>query len=79
MRRLGLRHLVVGLGLRGMYKVGELDGVLDEEDGDVVANNVPDAFVRVELCGEATYVTDGVGGASGTGDGGEAYEDGGGT
>lgn len=78
-RRLGLRHLVVWLGLRGMHKVGELNIVLDEEDGDVVSNNVPNAFVRIELCGEATYVTNSVGGAPGTSDGGETHEDGRGT
>jgi hypothetical protein len=44
-RALALRHLVVRLGLDGVNKVGELDRVLDEEDGDVVADNVPVALV----------------------------------
>ena len=40
-RRLALRHLIVRLRLDSMDKVGKLDTVLDEEDRDIVANNIP--------------------------------------
>lgn len=35
-----LGYLIVLPRLHSVDKVGELDGVLDKEDGDVVANNV---------------------------------------
>ena len=71
---LGLGDLPVGLGLGGVDDVGELDPVLDEEDGDVVADQVPDALVRVELDGESPHVTGGVGRSPGAGDGREPHE-----
>ena len=46
----------VGLRLHGVDEVGELDRVLDEEDRDVVADEVPVALLRVELHGEAAHV-----------------------
>jgi hypothetical protein len=73
----GLGDLVVGFGLHGVDQVGELDRVLDEEDGDVVADEVEDAVLGVELDGEAAGVAGGVGGAARAGDGGEADEHGG--
>lgn len=45
-----LGDLAVGLGLDGVDQVGELGGRLDEEDGDVVANNVKVALVGVPVC-----------------------------
>jgi hypothetical protein len=72
----GLGGLVVGLGLHGVDEVGELDGVLDEEDGDVVADEVEDAVFGIELRREAAHVADSVGGAARAGDCGEAHEDG---
>ncbi|KAI9166472.1 LOW QUALITY PROTEIN: putative two component histidine kinase [Paramyrothecium foliicola] len=75
-RRLGLGHLVVRLGLAGVDDVRELHGVLDEEDGDVVADEVPVALLGVELDGEAAHVADRVGGPAAAEDGGEAHEDG---
>lgn len=54
---------------------GELDRVLDEEDGRVVADEVVVAVLGVELDGESARVTPGVGGAALlAGDGGEAHE-----
>ena len=50
---------------------------MDEEDGDVVADNVPVALLSVHLEGKAADVPDGVGGATASQDGGEADEDGG--
>jgi hypothetical protein len=48
-RGLGLRERAVGLLLRRVDEVGELDRVLDEEDRDVVADEVPVALTGVEL------------------------------
>ena len=45
-RRRRLGDLIVGPGLDGVDQIGELDGVLDEEDGDVVADNVKVALIR---------------------------------
>ncbi len=72
----GLRHLVVGLGLDRMDHVRELHRVLDEEHRDVVADQVPDAFVGIELGGEAAHVAHSVAGSARTGHGGEAHEHG---
>jgi hypothetical protein len=73
---LGLGNLVVRLGLAGVDDVGELDGILDEENGDVVGDNVPVALLRVELDGEPAHITDRVGTAAAAEDGREADEDG---
>lgn len=35
-----LRNLVVRAGLDGVNQVGELDGILDEEYGDIIADDV---------------------------------------
>ena len=60
----GLRHREVRLRLRGVDQVRELHRVLDEEDRDVVADQVPVAFVGVELHREAADVARGVGRAA---------------
>lgn len=38
---LSLGDFVIGFWLDAVDKIGELEGVLDEEDGDVVADDVP--------------------------------------
>ena len=43
--------------LQGVDDVGELDGVADEEDGEVVADQIPVAVLGVELHREAARVT----------------------
>jgi hypothetical protein len=53
---LRLRDLHVRVRLGGVDDVGELDAVLDEEDGDVVADQVEHALVGVELHREAPHV-----------------------
>lgn len=63
-RRLCLGHFVVRLGLGGMDDIGELDGVLDEEDGDVVAYDVPVALLGVKFDCKAAHITDGIGRAT---------------
>ena len=73
-RGLRLRDLAVRVRLHRVHHVRELDGVLHEEHGDVVAHQVPRALVRVELGGEAAGVAGQVHGAAGAGHGGEADE-----
>jgi hypothetical protein len=46
-----------------MVQVGELQGGLDEEDGGVVADQVPVALLGVELHGETPDVPFGIGGS----------------
>ena len=75
MRRLRLRKGAVGLGLHRMDDVRKLDRVLDEEDRDVVADEIPVAFLRVEFDGEAAHVARQVERAFRSGDGREAHED----
>src|ERR1035437_4212062 len=50
----------VGFHLYGMDEVGEFDGILDEENWDVVADQVPVAFLGVKLDGKPAYVTRGI-------------------
>ena len=73
-----VRLLAVGIGIvfLGVDEVRELDAVLDEEDGRVVAHQVPVAFLGVELHGKAPRIPRGVGGALRSGHGGEADEEG---
>ena len=69
-----LRHGVVRLGLDRVDQVGKLHRVLDEEHRDVVADQVPVAFVGVELDREAAHVARRVGRAALADHGREAHE-----
>ena len=42
----GLRIAAIGLHLHRVDQVGELDRVLDEEDRDIVADQIPIALLR---------------------------------
>src|SRR5450759_383736 len=55
-----LRKAAVGFHLYGMDEVGEFDGILDEENRDVVAYQIPVAFLGVKLDGKSAHVTRGV-------------------
>ena len=55
-----LRKAAVGLHFHGMDEVGEFDGILDEENRNVVADQVPVAFLGVKLDGKTAYVTRGI-------------------
>ena len=44
-----------------MDNIGEINGILNEEDGNVVSNDVPVAFIGVQFQSEATSVTNSVG------------------
>ena len=70
-----LGHFVVRFRFARVDDVRELDGVLDEEHRDVVADQVEDAFVGVELRREAAHIANGVGGATRAQDRREADED----
>jgi len=72
MGRLGCRNLIVGLRLASMDSIGELDAVLDEEDGDIIANNVPVTLISVELYCESSHISDCVGAATASEDGGKS-------
>ena len=51
-----LRKSAIGFHLHRMNQVGKLDGVLDEEHGNVVADQVPVAVLGVELDREPAHV-----------------------
>ena len=74
----GLRlwEAAVRLLLGGVDQVRELDRVLNEEDRDVVADDVPVALLGVELHGKAAHVAREVGRAFIAGDRREAHEGG---
>ena len=54
--RLGLRNLVVRLGLHRVDQVGKFVGVLDEEDWHIIADKIPHSFLSVEFHRKATNV-----------------------
>ena len=60
MGSLSLRYFILGLWLESVYEIGELDRVLNEEDGNVVANDIPVAFICVELDCEPSNGADSV-------------------
>ena len=51
-----LRKAAVWFHLDGMNEIGEFDGILDEKNGNVVANEIPVTFPSVKLDGESAYV-----------------------
>ena len=61
-----------------MDKIGELDGVSDEEDWSVVSNHVPVSFFSIELDGITSWVSGGICRSLFTSDSGESEKDGGG-
>ena len=72
MRGLRLRKVAVRLLLGGMNHVGKLDRVLNEEYRNVVADDVPVAFLGIELYGEAAHVARQIGRSLAAGHGREA-------
>jgi len=58
--RLGLGNLAVRLWFACVNDIRKFDGILDEEDGNVVAHDVPVALLCVELDSKAAYITNGV-------------------
>jgi hypothetical protein len=73
-RGLRLRKSSIRLLLRRVDDIRKLDGVLNKEHGDVVANDVPIAFLCVEFYREATDVAREVGRALVAGYGRETHK-----
>ena len=71
---LRLRKAAVRFFLGGVYQVGKLDRILDEEDRYIIADDIPIAFSGVELYRKSTYVTCKVSRTLVAGDGREAYK-----
>lgn len=74
---IGILQVANGASLLRVDKVGELDGILNEEDGSVIADHVVVTLLSVVLDREATGVTVAVVGTALTSDSREAEEDGG--
>ena len=53
----GLRKGAIGFHFDGMDEIGKLDGVLDEKDRDIVADEVPVSLFGIELHGKPAHVT----------------------
>ena len=56
-RSLSLWNFNIWFRLRGVDQVCELDGVLNEEDWDVIADDIPIALLGVELDGKPSHVS----------------------
>src|SRR5664279_492694 len=65
-----LRKAAVWFHFYSMDEVGEFDGILDEENRDVVADQVPVAFLSVKLNRKSAHVTRGIYRTSAAGNGG---------
>jgi hypothetical protein len=61
--------------LSGVNYIRKLHSILDKEDGDIISNNVPVAFFRVELDREASHIANGIGRATATQHSREAHKD----
>ncbi len=72
--RRGAAQIGLGIALLRVDEVAELEGIADEEHRRVVADEVPVAFLGVELDGEAAHVALGIGRPALAGDGGEAQK-----
>jgi hypothetical protein len=64
----------LGIALLGVDEITKLQRILDEENGGIVADHVPVAFLGVELEGESAGITLGVSGTLFSAHGGEAQE-----
>lgn len=65
----------MGFWLDRMDDVWELDCILDEEDWNVVADNVPVSLGRIHLDRETTHIPNGIGTAFTALNGGESSKD----
>jgi hypothetical protein len=59
-----------------MNNIGKFEGILDEEDRNVVSYDIPISFLRVKLDGETSHISDGICTSAGSQDGRETHEDG---
>ena len=72
---LGTSHIGAGVSLDSMVEVRKLERVAQEEDGCIIADQVPVAFFGVELHGKAADITLGIGSTAFTGHGGKANKE----
>lgn len=59
-----LFHAMLPKLTTGMDDIRKFDGILDEEDGNIVTDDVPVPFVSVKLDCKSTHISDGVGAPS---------------
>ena len=57
MRRRGLRHFMMGFRLDRMDQIRKFHRVLNEKDGNVVADEIEVSFLGVKFHGKAAYVS----------------------
>ena len=76
MRGLCLREIPIRLRLGGMDQVREFYRILDEEDRDIIADQIPIAFLRIELDRKAAHIAGKVGRPLRSGNGRKAHEGG---
>ena len=62
MGALALGHFIIWLGLHGMDKIREFDGILDKENRSIVAYKVKIALAGIKFCRKAAYIPHCVGG-----------------
>ena len=55
-----MRHFIVRLRLHGVNEVREFNGVLNEENGNVISDDVPVAFFCIKLDRKPSDIADGV-------------------
>ena len=72
MRGRRLWKAAVGFHFDGMDQIREFDGVLNKENRDVVANQIPVTFLRIKLHSKAAYIARGIDGTGTAGDGRDA-------
>jgi len=71
----GAAQVGTGVALDSVVEVGELEGIAQEEDGRVVAHQVPVSLLGIELDGKAADIALGIRRASLAGHGGETGEE----
>ena len=74
MRGLCLRESAIGFFFRSMDEVGKFDRILDKKDGDIVADDVPVAFLGIKLHREAANIPREIGRSFVTGHGRESHK-----
>jgi hypothetical protein len=55
-----LGNFVVRLRLAGMNHINEFDGILDEEDWNVVADKIPISLIGIELESKPSDIANGI-------------------
>ncbi len=66
MRALPLRYCAMGFRFHGMHEIGKFQRILNKEDGRVIADQVKNALISIELGGKATNIAHSVSGTRAT-------------